>query len=102
MRPPAKGVNKDKVDTRTAFTLSTMIIGAAFLLLVFARGFSGCESWLGGILGVLIGTGTSIGFWHLLDACGTGTIPDVLQVINNMAPAGEGAAVPVVCTPPPN
>ena len=98
-RPAANGANKDKIDNRRAFSLSTLVIGAAFLLLVLARGFSGCETWLGSTLGVLVGAGTSIGFWYLLDACGAGTIPDVLQVINNMAPGGEGASIPIVCKP---
>jgi hypothetical protein len=99
LRPASAGASPEKVDSRRAFTLSTLVIGAAFFLLILARGFSGCETWLGGILGVLVGGGTSIGFWYLLDACGTGTIPDVLQVINNMAPSGEAANVPVLCTP---
>ena len=99
-RDPAKGVSADKVDNRRAFSLSTLIIGVAFLLLVFARGFTGCETWLGASLGAAIGGGMAILYWKLLDACGAGTVPDILQVVGSMAPAGE-TSVPVVCTAPP-
>ncbi len=97
IKEPAKNAPRDKVDARRAFSLSTMLIGVAFLLLIFARGFTGCETWLGSVLGVLFGVGGAIGFWHLLDACGTGMIPDVLQVVNSMAPEGDDT-VPIVCT----
>lgn len=95
------GVDQRKVSTRRAFGLSVLVIGVAFFLLILARGFSGCETWLGGTLGVLIGSGLAIGYWHLLDACGTGIVPDVLQVINSLAPAAASSdATPVICTPP--
>lgn len=98
-RPAAEGVSQDKVDTRRAFSLSVLVIGAAFFALVMARGFSGCETLLGGALGAAIGAGIAIAYWHMLDACGSGTIPDILQVVSNMAPAGSADRVPVVCTP---
>lgn len=101
-REPARGVAQDKVENRRAFTLSTLVIGIVFLLFVFARGFTGCETWLGASLGALIGGGMAILYWDLLDACGSGTVPDVLQVMGALAPAGSGESVPVVCTPPPN
>lgn len=94
------GVDPRKVSTRRAFGLSVLMIGVAFFLLILARGFSGCETWLGGTLGVLIGSGLAIGYWHLLDACGTGIVPDVLQVMNSLAPAAAGGdATPVICRP---
>lgn len=99
MKEPANGTSSDMVDVRQAFSLSVMVIGVVFFSLVLARGFTGCETWLGGILGVLIGGGTAIGYWHLLDACGTGMVPDVLQVVGSMAPPGVEQTVPVVCTP---
>jgi len=98
MMPVAKGASQEKADIRTAFTLTTAIIGAVFLLLVLLRGFSGCESYLGGILSGALGIGLAIGFWHLLNVCGAGMVPDVLQVVNSMAPPGEEERVPVVCS----
>lgn len=99
MKEPAAGAPKEKVDTRRAFSLTTMTIAVIFMGLIFARGFTGCETWLGATTGALLGAGGAIGFWHLLDACGAGTIPDVLQVVNGMAPAGEGDQVPIICSP---
>jgi hypothetical protein len=96
MMPVAEGASKEKADIRHAFTLTTIVIGSVFFLLVLLRGYSGCESYLGGALGAIIGIGLSIGFWHLLNVCGAGMVPDVLQVVNSMAPPGEDT-VPVVC-----
>jgi len=96
MMPVAKGASQDKVDIRHAFTLTTMVISAVFLLLVLMRGYSGCESYFGGILGVAVGIGLSVAFWHILNVCGAGMVPDVLQIVNSMAPPGEDT-VPVVC-----
>jgi hypothetical protein len=98
-RPAADGVSQDKVDTRRAFSLSVLVIGFGFLALILARGFSGCETLLGGALGAGIGAAVAIAYWHFLNACGSGTIPDILQVVGNMAPAGESSKVPVVCAP---
>lgn len=96
MMPVVKGANKEKADIRQAFTLTTIVVGAVFLLLIMGRGFSGCESYLGGGLSLVLGAGLAIGYWHLLDVCGAGMVPDVLQVVNSMAPPGEDR-VPVVC-----
>lgn len=96
MMPVVVGANKEKADIRQAFTLTTIVIGAVFFLLTLLRGYSGCESYLGGALGALIGIGLGIGFWHLLNVCGAGMVPDVLQIVNSMAPPGDDT-VPVVC-----
>lgn len=99
-RDPARGTSADKAENRRAFTLSTLVVGVAFLLMVFARGFTGCETWLGGALGAVTGAGMAIVYWGLLDSCGSGTVPDILQVVGALAPASDGTSVPVVCTPP--
>ena len=99
LRKPADGSDPDKVDVRRAFSLSVLLIGLVFFALIMARGFSGCETWLGGSLGVLIGGGLAVAFWHILDVCNTGMVPDILQVITSLPPPGAGQDVPVVCTP---
>jgi hypothetical protein len=99
-RDPATGVAQEKVDNRRAFSLSTLVIGLVFLLFVFARGFTGCETWLGASLGTLIGGSMAVFYWNLLDTCRAGTVPDLLQVVGAMAPAGSATPTPVVCTPP--
>lgn len=101
-RDPARGASADKAENRRAFTLSTLVVGVAFLLMVFARGFTGCETWLGGALGAVVGAGMAIVYWGLLDSCGSGTVPDILQVVGALAPASDGSSVPVVCAPPPS
>lgn len=95
----ARGANSGKSAVRRAFSLSVLVIGVVFFGLILLRGFTGCETWLGSILGCLIGGGMGVGYWHLLDACGTGMVPDVLQVVGSMAPPGSQDEVPMVCTP---
>ena len=94
--PKVKGADADKADVRRAFTITTFVIGVIFLGLIMLRGFSGCETILGSILGVLVGGGGAVAFWHFLNACGTSMVPDILQVVNSMPPPGENK-VPVVC-----
>ena len=100
LREAPNGVSEDKIDNRKAYSLTTALIGVVFFLLALTRGFTGCETWFGGISGVLIGAGSAIGFWHLLDACGSGIVPDILQVVSASAPAGTDKEVPIICTPP--
>jgi hypothetical protein len=88
------------VSTRKAFSLSTLIIGLVFMTLIFARAFTGCETKVSGTLGVLVGIGMAIGVWHMLDACGTGKMPDILQVIGSMAPDHAKKEQPVMCVAP--
>lgn len=101
LKAPAKGVSREKIDARLAVSLSVLVTGILFFALVLFRGFSGCESWLGGITGAIVGAGGAIGYWHILDACGAGTIPDILHVVQAMAPSGSDTHVPVMCTPSP-
>jgi hypothetical protein len=97
LKPAATGAPAEKVSNRVALSLSTLAIGICFLVFVFLRGFTGCETWLGGITGAMIGGGLAIGYWHMLDVCGAGTVPDVLQVMTSLAPTPD---TPVVCVPP--
>jgi len=96
-RPAATGAPAEKVVNRQAFSIATLVISIVFLLFVLARGFTGCESWLGGVTGVGIGGGFAVLFWYLLDACGAGSAPDVLQITSAMAPDATEAETPVVC-----
>ena len=101
LKAPVAGADPEKVDMRRAFSFSVMFVGIIFFSLVLMRGFSGCETWLGSISGVLVGSGMAVGFWYLLDACGTGKVPDVLQIMNSLPPSADTNRIPVVCTPPP-
>lgn len=103
LRKPVPGASERMVNVRRAFSMSVLVIGLFFMALVLGRGLSGCETWLGGTLGVVIGAGVAIGYWHLLAACNGGRVPDVLQVVNSLPPAGgDSASVPVICTAPPS
>jgi hypothetical protein len=62
------------------------------------RGLTGCETWFGGLTAFLMSGGLAISFWHLLNSCGGGRIPDILQVIGAMAPDASESRVPVVCS----
>jgi hypothetical protein len=95
------GAEAQKVDNRRAVSLSVAAIGVLFLGLALARGYSGCETLFGGALSVALGTGVAIGYWHLLDACGNGIMPDILGIMGNLAPGpkdGENK-IPIVCAP---
>ena len=99
-RPAATGAAAEKIANRRAFSITTLVISLVFFLFVLARGFTGCESWLGGVSGVAVGGGFAVLFWYLLDACGAGSVPDVLQITSAMAPdaaAGSDDPTPVVC-----
>jgi len=104
LKDSAPGVESQKVDNRRAVSLSVAAIGVLFLGLVLARGYSGCETLFGGVLSVLLGGGVAIGYWHLLDACGNGILPDILGIMGNLAPGpkDEEAKIPIVCMPEPN
>jgi hypothetical protein len=103
LRKPVPGASERMVNVRRAFSMSVLVIGIFFMALVLGRGLSGCETWLGGSLGILIGAGFAIGYWHLLASCNGGRVPDVLQVVNALPPiGGDDTKVPVVCTAPPD
>jgi hypothetical protein len=98
MRPVAEGADPNKVDVRLAFTMSVMSLSIFFFAILLLRGFTGCETWLGSILGILVGSGVAIGYWHLLDVCHSGVPPDILNVVAATAPARTEDETPVICT----
>jgi uncharacterized membrane protein YecN with MAPEG domain len=100
MRKSKAAVDEKLVSARRAFSISTFFVGIIFLLLIFARMFTECDTWLGGGLGVLVGAGVAIGFWHLVDCSGSGKIPDLLQVVGSMAPDKVAKETPLMCVPP--
>jgi hypothetical protein len=98
-RPPNKGVNPKKVDVRIAFSMSIIIMSVFFFLLLLLRGFTGCETWLGSVLGMLTGSGIAIGYWHLLNVCNSGITPDIFNMVSALAPAkADSEETPVICT----
>jgi hypothetical protein len=98
LRPVAQGADAKKVDTRIAFSMSVVMLSIFFFALLLLRGFTGCETWLGSFLGIAVGTGIGIGYWHLLDICHSGVPPDILNIVSATAPEAKSSPVPVVCT----
>ena len=98
MRPIATGADPNKVDVRLAFTMSVISLATFFFAILLLRGFTGCETWLGSILGILVGSGIGIGYWHLLDACHSGVPPDILNVVAATAPPRTDDETPVICS----
>lgn len=100
MRPISAGADKKKVDVRLAFTGSVIMLSLFFFAILLLRGFTGCETWLGSIAGILVGSGVAIGYWHLLDVCHSGVPPDILNVVSATAPPpnGNGTDTPVICS----
>lgn len=97
-RPIAKGADPKKVDVRMAFSMSVILLSVFFFMILLLRGLTGCETWLGSILGVLVGSGVAIGYWHLLDVCHSGVPPDILNVVSATAPEKNEDQTPVICT----
>ena len=98
IRPVSSTADQKKVDTRIAFSLSVIMLSIFFFALLLLRGFTGCETWLGSILGILLGSGVGIGYWHILDICNSGIPPDILNVVSATAPDTKQDNVPVICT----
>lgn len=98
IRPSSEGASQEMIDNRQAYTITTTVIGIVFLGLILLRGFTGCETWFGGLTAFLLSGGLAISFWHLLDSCGGGKIPDILQVMGSIAPDASNNRVPVVCS----
>ena len=97
-KPAANGVDPNKIDIRVAFTMSVIILSIFFFLLLLLRGLTGCETWFGSLLGILIGSGVAVLYWHLLDACHSGIPPDILNVVSSLAPPKTTEdEIPVLC-----
>jgi len=88
----------DQKNNRRAYCLSVIAISCIFIFLAASRLMSGCETGIGALLGVLIGGSLALIYWKVLNACGSGLVPDVLQIIGNSAPETSGIVTPVICT----
>lgn len=99
MRPVQANTDAKKVDVRLAFTGSVLMVSIFFFAILLLRGFTACETWLGSILGILVGAGVAIAYWYLLDICHSGVPPDILNVVTATAPPGSiDNKTPVICT----
>lgn len=96
----AKGATQQQINMRRAYCFAVLLIAVIFGAIAGSRILSGCETLAGGALGALVGGGLAIGYWHLLDVCGSGLVPDILQIVANSAPGTSGPITPVICAKP--
>ena len=96
----AKGATQQQINMRRAYCFSVLLISVIFFFIAGSRVLSGCETIVGGALGALVGGGLAIGYWHTLDVCGSGLVPDILQIVANSAPSTSGPITPVICAKP--
>ena len=98
MRPAAASASAKRVDARIAFSMSVILLSIFFFFLILLRGFTGCETWFGSIFGIVLGSSFAIGYWELLNVCGSGIPPDILNVVAATAPESSTDPTPVICT----
>jgi len=98
LRPVAVGADPKKVDVRLAFSMSVIMLSIFFFAILMLRGLTGCETWLGSILGILVGSSVAVGYWHLLDVCHSGVPPDILNVVSATAPEQTSEQTPIICS----
>ena len=97
MMTPNPYATLDQQNNRTAYCYAVIAISVVFLILAGCRLLSGCESVAGGVVGAGLGTLLAVCYWNLLNACGNGLGPDILQIIGNSSPKKGGDVTPVVC-----
>jgi len=96
----AKGATQQQINMRRAYCFAVLLIAVIFGCIAGARVLSGCETLAGGALGAGLGIGLAIAYWHILDVCGSGLVPDILQIVANSAPDSTGPITPVICAKP--
>jgi len=96
--PENPNATADQKNNRRAYCLSVIAISCIFVFLAGSRIMSGCETAVGAAIGATLGSLMAYIYWKILNACGSGLVPDVLQIIGNSAPDSAGIVTPVVCT----
>jgi len=97
MMTPNPYATLDQQNNRSAYCYAVISISVVFLILAGCRLLSGCESVAGGAVGAILGSVLAITYWQILNACGNGLVPDILQIIGNSSPQKGGDVTPVVC-----
>ena len=96
----AKGATQQQINMRRAYCFAVLLIAVIFGGIAGTRILSGCETLAGGALGAIVGGVLAVIYWHVLDVCGSGLVPDILQIVANSAPGTSGPITPVICTKP--
>jgi hypothetical protein len=85
--------------TQAIVSLASIVAVSIFILL--SRYRTGCENWLGYIIGV-VGYGSAGYFWYLaLSAIGQDRLSDLFGVANRLLPPSAISNRPVACLPVP-
>jgi len=87
----------DQQNNRNAYCYAVIWISVVFLIMAGCRLISGCEAKVGGIVGLGLGVVLAVIYWHLLNVCGNGLVPDILQIIGNQSPQKGSGVTPVLC-----
>lgn len=76
--------------------ISAMATALLFVLLVVPRAFTGCETWIGGGLGIAVGAVAGWAWWNLLYLCFQPAWPDIHGVMLGTTP-GSLRVGPLAC-----
>jgi len=96
----SKGATQQQTNMRRAYCFAVLLIAIIFFFIAGSRVLTGCETLAGGSLGAILGGSLAVIYWHILDVCGSGLVPDILQIVANSAPSTSGLVTPVICTKP--
>jgi len=96
----SKGATQQQINMRRAYCFAVLLVAIIFFFIAGSRVLSGCETLAGGAIGAFVGGSLAVIYWHILDVCGSGLVPDILQIVANSAPSSSGPVTPVICTKP--
>jgi len=100
-RPAVPNASKVAVTVRQTQTMMSMILVSILIILVtIVRYISGCETALGMIVGLGIGSLTAYLWYSFVRACGLGRISDIFGISNRILPYQTNQDDnPTVCVP---
>lgn len=97
-RPIAKSQELISVQQRKGTGLISMLATLIlFVVLIGPRLMTGCEHWLGVVLGVALGVMAGWGWWQILNACGSDILPDIHGIMIGLK-TGVVRGSPLACT----
>ena len=68
--------------------ISILAVTILFATIVIPRYWTNCETLAGLITGLIIGIGSGVTWWYILDACGADVYPDIHGIMIGLKPGG--------------